>query len=72
MPGFKLHYSLDRPPAGWKYSTGFVDEAMLKAHMPPPADDTLILMCGPAPMIKHACTPNLEKLGFTTDMLYAF
>lgn len=62
---FKLHYTVDRPPAsGWKYSTGFVNEEMLEKTMPPVSADgsTQILMCGPPPMLKFACIPNLEKL----------
>merc|ERR1711920_752839 len=51
----KLHYTLDRPPSNWKYSTGFIDEAMLRESMPSPSDDTVILMCGPPPMINYAC-----------------
>ena len=34
---FKLWYTLDSPPKGWAYSSGFIDEAMIKAHMPPPS-----------------------------------
>lgn len=58
----KLWYTLDRPTENWKYSSGFVNEDMIRDHLPPPADDTIILMCGPPPMIKHACMPNLDKL----------
>ena len=64
---FKLWYTLDSPPKGWAYSSGFIDEAMIKAHMPPPQSDTLILMCGPPPMVKFACLPNLEKLGHNLE-----
>ena len=45
---------------------------MLKEHMPPPGPDTQILMCGPPPMINFACIPNLEKLGYTSDMYFPF
>ena len=69
---FKLWYTLDSPPKGWTYSSGFIDEAMIKAHMPPPSADTLILMCGPPPMVKFACLANLEKLGYEKKSLVAF
>lgn len=69
---FKLWYTLDRPPEGWPYSSGFIDDTMLKEHMPPPGPDTQILMCGPPPMINYACIPNLEKLGYTSDMYFPF
>lgn len=57
---------------GWPYSSGFINDAMLKEHMPPPGPDTQILMCGPPPMINFACIPNLEKLGYTSDMYFPF
>ena len=69
---FKLWYTLDRPPEGWTYSSGFVNEDMIKDHLPAAGDETQILMCGPPPMIKYACLPNLEKLGFTSDMYFDF
>jgi cytochrome-b5 reductase len=57
---------------GWKYSSGFVNADMIKDHLPAAGDQTQILMCGPPPMIKFACIPNLEKLGFTSDMYFDF
>jgi nitrate reductase (NAD(P)H) len=70
---FKLWYTLDRPPAeGWKYSSGFINEDMLREHMLPAGPDAIVAMCGPPPMIKFACIPNLEKLGFTEAQLITF
>ncbi|XP_056633292.1 NADH-cytochrome b5 reductase 3 isoform X2 [Diorhabda sublineata] len=69
---FKLWYTLDRPEPGWKYSTGFINEEMIKDHLFPASDDTLNLMCGPPPMINFACTPNLEKLGHKKERLIAY
>jgi cytochrome-b5 reductase len=64
---FRLHHTLDRPPPAWKYSSGFISEAMVRDHLPSPAHDTVVLMCGPPPMIKFACKPNLAKLGHAED-----
>ena len=58
--------------ADWKYSEGFVNDEMIKEHLPAPSEDTIILMCGPPPMIKFACNPNLDKLGYTEDMRFAY
>ncbi|MGH0173181.1 UNVERIFIED_CONTAM: hypothetical protein FKN15_065207 [Acipenser sinensis] len=69
---FKLWYTLDKPPQGWKYSSGFINADMIKDHMPPPADDVLILMCGPPPMIQFACQPNLGKLGYKQETCFAY
>lgn len=68
----QIWYTVDRDSEGWKYSKGFINETMLNEHMPPPGDDTLICICGPPPMIKFACLPNLEKLGYTENMRYTF
>ncbi|CAH1176258.1 unnamed protein product [Phaedon cochleariae] len=69
---FKLWYTLDKAEEGWKYSTGFINEQMLKDHLFPPSNETLILMCGPPPMINFACLPNLEKIGHNKDLCIAY
>lgn len=71
---FKIHYTLDRPPAGWKYSTGFINKEMLEKSLPKAASDgsTQILMCGPPPMIKFACIPNLTELGFKPEHYFTY
>ncbi|KAJ6666373.1 hypothetical protein lerEdw1_000646 [Lerista edwardsae] len=69
---FKLWYTLDRAPESWDYGHGFVNQEMIKDHMPPPQDDVLILMCGPPPMIQYACIPNLDKLGYSKEMRFAY
>jgi cytochrome-b5 reductase len=74
-PGrFKLHYTLDRPPKKWDYSTGFITKEMMEEHLPKAASDgsTQILMCGPPPMVKFACIPNLEALGFKKTDYFVF
>ncbi|KYO26353.1 NADH-cytochrome b5 reductase 3 [Alligator mississippiensis] len=69
---FNLWYTLDRAPENWEYSQGYVNQDMIRDHMPPPQDDVLILMCGPPPMIQYACTPNLDKLGYIKDMVFSY
>lgn len=69
---FHLWYTLDRPPSGWTYSSGFVNDEVIKEHLPPPSDETLILMCGPPPMINFACLPNLDKLGYPPQCRFAY
>ncbi|KAG7454759.1 hypothetical protein MATL_G00263240 [Megalops atlanticus] len=69
---FKLWYTLDRVPDDWKYSQGFINEDMIREHLPPPGDDTLILMCGPPPMIQFACNPNLDKVGHSSSSRFTF
>ncbi|XP_007954792.1 NADH-cytochrome b5 reductase 2 [Orycteropus afer afer] len=69
---FKLWYTLDRPPTGWTYDSGFITADMIKEHLPPPEESTLILVCGPPPLIQTAALPNLEKLGYTKDMIFTY
>ncbi|XP_062317786.1 NADH-cytochrome b5 reductase 2 [Osmerus eperlanus] len=72
-PGtLSLWYTLDKPPQGWNYSSGFVNCDMIREHLPPAADDVLIVMCGPPPMIQYACLPNLATLGYKTENIFAY
>ncbi|XP_077356081.1 NADH-cytochrome b5 reductase 3 [Festucalex cinctus] len=69
---FKLWFTVDRAPAKWEFSEGFISEAMVRDHLPPPSADTLVLMCGPPPMIQFACNPNLDKVGHTAERRFTF
>jgi cytochrome-b5 reductase len=68
---FKLHFTLDKPPADWKYSQGFITSAMVQEHCPAPADDVMILMCGPTPMV-NAQINNLQSLGYSENQYFKF
>ncbi|XP_028015706.1 NADH-cytochrome b5 reductase 2 isoform X1 [Eptesicus fuscus] len=69
---FTLWYTLDRPPLGWTYSSGFVTADMIQEHLPAPGKSTFILVCGPPPLIQTAAHPNLEKLGYSKDMIFTY
>lgn len=69
---FKLWYTVDNAPEGWKYSTGFVNDEMISSHLYEPAPDTLVLMCGPHPMIDLACIPALDKLGYDPKLRFKY
>lgn len=69
---FKLWYTLDTPGEGWKYSSGFINDVMIKEHLFPSSPDTLVLMCGPPPMVNYACLPNLDKLGYDKELCFAY
>ncbi|KAK9825864.1 hypothetical protein WJX81_005959 [Elliptochloris bilobata] len=73
-PRLRVHYTVDRVPEGvdWAYSTGFVSEAMVREHLFPHAPGALAVMCGPPPMIKFACLPNLAKAGYSQDACVSF
>ncbi|XP_004418443.2 PREDICTED: NADH-cytochrome b5 reductase 2 isoform X1 [Ceratotherium simum simum] len=69
---FNLWYTLDRPPVGWMYSSGFITADMIKEHLPPPGKSTFILVCGPPGLIQTAAHPNLEQLGYTKDEIFTY
>jgi cytochrome-b5 reductase len=68
----KIWYTVDRPSDDWQYSKGFINEQMVREHLPPAGPNTLVMMCGPPPMIKFACIPNLEKHGYTDKSYFSF
>ena len=65
---------MDRVPDGvdWSYSTGFVSEDMVREHLFAASPSSIALMCGPPPMIKFACMPNLAKLGYPAEACISF
>jgi NAD(P)H-flavin reductase len=69
---FKVHYTLDFPPDGWTYKTGFITQDMIKECLPPLADKPLMLMCGPPGMVQFACKNNLTALGYPKDTQLSF
>lgn len=69
---FRMTYTLDFPPAGWKHKTGFITADMIQECLPPHRSDTIILMCGPPPMVEFACKKNLETLGFPKASMVSF
>lgn len=69
---FSFMYTLDRPTENWKYQKGFINKEMCASHLPLPGDDTMILICGPPPMVKFACLPNLEAVGHTTNQIFVY
>lgn len=67
-----MWYTIDKADEGWKYSVGFINEDMIRDNLFAPSDDSLVLMCGPPPMINFACVPNLEKLGHKAERRFAY
>ena len=69
---FNFYFTLDRPADDWTQGKGFITEAMIKENLPPSTDDTIVLMCGPPPMLKYACEPNLTALGYSAQQKFVF
>ena len=45
---------------------------MVAAHLPAFGASSFIFICGPPPMIKFACIPNLEKVGYPAEHIHCF
>jgi cytochrome-b5 reductase len=71
---FRLHYTVDTPPEKWQFSTGFISKDMIDKNclFDGSSKNTQVFMCGPPPMIKFACVPNLNELGFTDKEIVVF
>lgn len=69
---FKVTYTLDFPPASWKHKQGFITKEMIQECLPAPSPESLILMCGPPPMVKFACRQNLEALQYAKTAMVEF
>ena len=68
----KVWYTVDRAPASWKYSTGFINEEMVRDYLPAPSAETVVFMCGPPMMLEKACISNLKKIGHQEGTLHCF
>lgn len=62
-PNFHCHHLLENPPTGWTQGTGRVTPDVLRRHLPPPAPETCIFLCGPPPMV-DAVEAMLLELGY--------
>ncbi|KAL9245522.1 hypothetical protein vseg_019166 [Gypsophila vaccaria] len=60
----KVWYVVEKGDDTWQYDVGFINEKILRDHVPEAGDDVLALTCGPPPMIQFAVQPNLEKMGY--------
>ncbi|EYC13300.1 hypothetical protein Y032_0044g902, partial [Ancylostoma ceylanicum] len=69
---FKVWYTVDRPPTNWNFSSGFINDQMIKEHLWAPSDDSAVFLCGPPPMINFACIPNLDKLAYDPNNRFQF
>lgn len=68
----RLWYTLATPPDGWRYSVGHVNEQMITEHIYPPGEDSLVLLCGPPPMLEFACYPTLTKLKYPRERIFTY
>jgi len=83
---FKVVFTLDKPPSGWKGPSGFLTADVLGKNLPPAglADKIKIMVCGPPPMYNAISGPKkspkdqgelkglLADLGYTADQVFKF
>ncbi|GAA5820633.1 hypothetical protein JCM11251_003085 [Rhodosporidiobolus azoricus] len=61
---FRQHFVLSKGGENWPFSRGRITKGMLEEHLPPPGDDSLVLFCGPDPMLNEIVKPGLAELGW--------
>ncbi|KAJ2906427.1 NADH-cytochrome b5 reductase 2 [Zalerion maritima] len=82
---FRVFYTLDDPPEGWKGEKGHVTSELLKQVFPEPKEDNIkLFVCGPPGMMKAVSGPKkspkdqgelsgiLKELGYGQDQVYKF
>jgi len=70
-PNFKAYYVLNEAPEGWTGGVGFISEQMIRERLPAPADDVMVLICGPLPMVK-AMTAHCDAIGYPKEAVFKF
>jgi cytochrome-b5 reductase len=70
---FHLALTVDRPTETWPYFSGFINLEMITKALPDPKEAPVVaIMCGPLPMITHACKPNLAARGYAEEQMVVF
>jgi len=68
---FSLFFTLDKPTEGWNGGAGFVTADMIQKHLPGPAKDMMILMCGPPPMMTFM-QKNMTTLNYPEENYFIY
>jgi cytochrome-b5 reductase len=69
---FNLHYTIDKAEDNWTGSVGYMIKEMVVANTPAPADDVIMLLCGPPVLCKNVITPMLKSLGHKDENIFEF
>lgn len=67
----QVYHVLNNAPPGWTQGVGFITANIIEQHLEPPAEDVLVLRCGPGPM-NAAVKRALDSLGYTREMQFEF
>ena len=74
FPQLKIALTADKagePEDAYTGRVGFMDAEFLKASLPPPGEDVLVVLCGPWKMCQ-VLKGVLADLGYTGDQLYSY
>eukprot|EP00299_Pterocystis_sp_00344_P014934 c7436_g1_i1.p1 GENE.c7436_g1_i1~~c7436_g1_i1.p1 ORF type:complete len:305 (-),score=78.74 c7436_g1_i1:36-950(-) len=84
-PNISVHYVIEKDvPADWTGSVGYITDEIVDRLIPKPSPDTLVMVCGPPPMMKAISGskgPNytqgevdgvLKRLGYSTENVFKF
>ena len=79
------HVLSDAPPpaaaeSSWSGERGFITSELIRTHVPPPAENPLVMVCGPPPMYDALCgardesalTGTLAALGYDASQVVKF
>jgi cytochrome-b5 reductase len=65
---FHAYHVLEQPPVGWTEGRGRITEDLLRQHLPPPASETAVFLCGP-PMMTDALEVTLKGIGYSEQSI---
>jgi cytochrome-b5 reductase len=66
-----VYYVLDTAPDGWLQGKGFITKDIISEHCPKAASDTMLLFCGPRPMVR-SMEGHAAALGFSKEQFHSF
>ncbi|RNE96712.1 NADH-dependent fumarate reductase-like protein, partial [Trypanosoma conorhini] len=65
---FRTTFVLNRPPPMWTDGVGFVDKSVLSSYVQQPAEDLLVVICGP-PVMQRIVKGCLKGLGYNMALV---
>jgi cytochrome-b5 reductase len=69
---FNVQYTIDNEEDGWDGLVGYITKDKIEKYIQPPADDTLIMICGRGKMCKKHLIPILLDIGYKIENIYKF
>jgi predicted ferric reductase len=66
----RVVHVLESPPPGWTGDSGYIDEAVLRRHLPPHHRRFQYFVCGPAPLM-DSMERTLPSLDIPADRIHA-